>query len=85
MKSLKYLFLVLILILSMAACTDKTLGPIFFTLKTERSLVEDRGLEDEMTIHVIVKVGGRGHGTSPRAIPCIHGRRQVIGLLFPLR
>ena len=59
MKSLKYLFLVLILILSMAACTDKTLGPIFFTLKTERSLVADRGLEDEMTIHEIVKVGTR--------------------------
>ena len=55
MKSLKYLFLVLILILSMAACTDESLSPIFYTLETERSLVEDRGLEDEMTIHEVVK------------------------------
>ncbi len=59
MKSLVHLFLVLILILSMAACTDKSLNPIFYTLETERSLVEDRGLEDEMTIHEIVKVGTR--------------------------
>ncbi|MCK5558505.1 MAG: hypothetical protein KAJ01_09005, partial [Candidatus Hydrogenedentes bacterium] len=59
MKSLKYLFLVLILILSMVACTDKSLSPIFFTLETERSLAADRGLEDEMTIHEIVKVGTR--------------------------
>ncbi|MCK5008525.1 MAG: hypothetical protein KAR73_14130, partial [Spirochaetales bacterium] len=59
MKLLKYLFLVLILILSMVACTDKSLSPIFFTLETERSLAADRGLEDEMTIHEIVKVGTR--------------------------
>jgi len=59
MKLLKFLFLVLILILAMVACTDKNLSPIFFTLETERSLVEDRGLEDEMTIHEIVKVGTR--------------------------
>ena len=59
MKLLKYLFLVLILILSMVACTDKSLSPIFFTLETERSLAEDRGLEDEMIIHEIVKVGTR--------------------------
>jgi len=59
MKSLKHLFLVSILMLLMAACTDKSLSPIFFTLETERSLTEDRGLEDEMTIHEIVKVGTR--------------------------
>ncbi|MEE9307069.1 MAG: hypothetical protein V3V57_06025, partial [Spirochaetia bacterium] len=59
MKLLKYLFLVLILILSMIACTDKSLSPIFFTLETERSLAADRGLEDEMIIHEIVKVGTR--------------------------
>ncbi len=60
MKSLKYLFFVSILIFLMAACTDKSLSPIFFTLETERSLTEDRGLEDGMTVHEVVKVGGAG-------------------------
>jgi len=59
MKLVKYLFPVSILILLMAACTDKSLSPIFYTLETERSLEDDRGLEDEMIVHEVVKVGTR--------------------------
>ena len=54
MKSLKYLFLVLILILLMAACTDKSLSPIFFTLETERSLDDDRGMPDNANVYNVV-------------------------------
>ncbi len=75
MKSLKYLFLVLILILLMAACRDTSLSPIFFTLETERSLTEDRGLEDEMTIHEIVKVGGGGDTVLRRGQHPVHPYR----------
>jgi hypothetical protein len=57
MKLHRYLLVVPVVIVLLAACTDKGLDPIFYTLETERSLSEDRGLEDDIGVHRVVKAG----------------------------
>jgi hypothetical protein len=56
MKSYTIIFVVLAVIVLLAACTDKSLNPIFYTLETERSLSDDRGIEDEAFVHELVRV-----------------------------
>jgi hypothetical protein len=59
MKSVIYPVAAAVLILFLGACTDKDLDPIFYTLEQERSLIDDRGLEDNITVHEVVKAGSR--------------------------
>ncbi len=59
MKSVIYPVAAAVLMLFLGACTDKDLDPIFYTLEEERSLIDDRGLEDNITVHEVVKAGSR--------------------------
>lgn len=63
MKSYRYLFtctsVVLAAIVMLAACTDKDLYPIFYTLENERALADDRGMPDEANVYDFAKSGTR--------------------------
>jgi len=51
--------LIVALVFALSGCTDTGLDPIFFTLATERELIEDKGLAENITVWEIVKVGNR--------------------------
>lgn len=50
---------ILLALALLAGCRNQTLDPVFYALENEKPLTDDRGLEDEATIHRIVQVGNR--------------------------
>jgi hypothetical protein len=50
-----YLMPILALLVVLGSCTDEDLDPIFYTLSEERSLEDDRGLENNINVQEVVR------------------------------